>query len=197
MTDLVLWKEDLQQHQKKSKMSAKGTNKDRLMSKRIKEPLTELEKGYIEEENSNGKDKRVSDEEFKRSNRYRKFNRILLKKNKKQNFQDLSEGLMKTLGELPEGGFFSLLDIFLKKISMANCTCLQEEDKWMSFGGDWRVWIWMMGNGVEDESWHSQGTGLWRSWPRTPLRMGVMEEAQQLLCSSKVQSKTLGFGWQA
>ncbi|KAI8450711.1 hypothetical protein BY996DRAFT_8688946 [Phakopsora pachyrhizi] len=32
---------------------------------------------------------------------------------------------------------------------------------------------------------------------RTPLRMGMMEEAQQLLCSSKGQSKALGVGWQA
>ncbi|CAH7670443.1 hypothetical protein PPACK8108_LOCUS5153 [Phakopsora pachyrhizi] len=39
--------------------------------------------------------------------------------------------------------------------------------------------------------------GLWRSWPRTPLRMGMMEEAQQLLCSSKRQSQALGVGWQA
>ncbi|KAI8442855.1 hypothetical protein BY996DRAFT_6487522 [Phakopsora pachyrhizi] len=31
---------------------------------------------------------------------------------------------------------------------------------------------------LEDESWHSQGTGLWSAWPRAPLRMGVMEEAQ-------------------
>ncbi|CAH7669219.1 hypothetical protein PPACK8108_LOCUS3805, partial [Phakopsora pachyrhizi] len=39
--------------------------------------------------------------------------------------------------------------------------------------------------------------GLWRSWPRTPLRMGMMEEAQQLLFSSKRQSQALGVGWQA
>ncbi|CAH7667954.1 hypothetical protein PPACK8108_LOCUS2398, partial [Phakopsora pachyrhizi] len=45
-----------------------------------------------------------------------------------------------------------------------------------------------------DECWHSQRTG---HGPGHHLRMGVMEEAQQLLCSSKGQSKALGFGWQA
>ncbi|KAI8448476.1 hypothetical protein BY996DRAFT_6584107 [Phakopsora pachyrhizi] len=45
--------------------------------------------------------------------------------------------------------------------------------------------------------WADLFLGLRRSWPRTPLRMGMMEEAQQLLCSSKRQSQALGVGWQA
>ncbi|KAI8447484.1 hypothetical protein BY996DRAFT_6602927 [Phakopsora pachyrhizi] len=46
----------------------------------------------------------------------------------------------------------------------------------------------------------SRGKFLFRlmeGMARTPLRMGMMEEAQQLLCSSKGQSKALGVGWQA
>ncbi|CAH7673895.1 hypothetical protein PPACK8108_LOCUS8797 [Phakopsora pachyrhizi] len=31
------------------------------------------------------------------------------------------------------------------------------------------VWIGLMAVGDEDESWHSQATGFWRSWARTPL----------------------------
>ncbi|KAI8460661.1 hypothetical protein BY996DRAFT_6532292 [Phakopsora pachyrhizi] len=52
----------------------------------------------------------------------------------------------------------------------------------LAFGvGEWileemgRGHSWVLG---ADESWHSQGTGLWSAWPRAPLRMGVMEEAQ-------------------
>ncbi|CAH7682124.1 IRE protein kinase [Phakopsora pachyrhizi] len=121
----------------KSTMSAKGTNNDRMMSNRIEEALTELEKGYIEEEDGDEnkdegeKEKRVVKEECKRIDWYKKFDRILLEnlgkyrrydgrsvrdllrvlRNKKHHYQDLSEGLKKTLGELPEG----FLKYFLKR----------------------------------------------------------------------------------
>ncbi|KAI8445842.1 hypothetical protein BY996DRAFT_6566089, partial [Phakopsora pachyrhizi] len=60
------------------------------------------------------------------------------------------------------------------------------------------------GETVEGYQWSRYGYGrkrlevrrLWRSWPGHHMRMGVMEEAQQLLCSSKRQSKALGVGWQ-
>ncbi|CAH7680276.1 hypothetical protein PPACK8108_LOCUS13330 [Phakopsora pachyrhizi] len=56
--------------------------------------------------------------------------------------------------------------------------------RWLFIGLPMKVWVWPTAFGDEDESWHSQGTGY-------HLRMGMMEEAQRLLCSSKGQRKTL------